>query len=56
LMSRLGNALSIMSLALGVLWVLVILTLSEGSISATGLLIGGVLIFNGVIRLWTDQR
>ena len=56
MMPRLSYALSIVSLALGVLLVLVILTLSEGSISATGLLIGGVLILNGVIRLWTGQR
>jgi hypothetical protein len=45
-----------MSLALGVVWVLVIVTLSEGNISATGLLIGGVLILNGLIRLWTARR
>ena len=56
LMARLSYALSILSLALGVLLVLVILTLSEGSISATGLLIGAVLILNGVIRLWARQR
>jgi hypothetical protein len=56
LMSRLSNALPIISLALGVVWVLVILTFSEGSISATGLLIGAALTLNGVIRLWTRQR
>jgi len=56
LMARLSYALSILSVALGALLVLVILTLSEGSISATGLLIGAVLILNGVIRLWARQR
>ena len=55
-MARLSYALAILSLALGALLVLVILTLSEGSISATGLLIGAVLILNGVIRLWARQR
>ena len=55
-MVRLSYALSIVSVALGVLLVLVVLTLSEGDISATGLLIGVVLILNGVIRLWTRQR
>jgi len=45
-----------MSLALGVIWVLVILTVSDGSFSATGLLVGAVLILNGAIRLWTSQH
>jgi hypothetical protein len=55
-MVRLNYALSIVSLALGVLLVLLVLTLKEGSISTTGLLIGAVLILNGLIRLWTRQR
>ena len=56
LMTRLSYALSMVSLALGVLLVLLVLTLSEGGTSATGLLIGVVLILNGVIRLWARQR
>ena len=56
LMTRLSYALPIVSLALGVLLLLAVLTLSEGSISATGLLIGVVLILNGVIRLWASRR
>jgi hypothetical protein len=55
-MARLSYGLSIVSLALGVLLVLAILTLSEGSISATGLLIGGIFILNGVIGLWARKR
>jgi hypothetical protein len=55
LMTRLSYALSILSLALGVLLVLAILSLSEDGISITGLLIGAVLILNGVIRLWARQ-
>jgi hypothetical protein len=55
-MARLSYALLIVSLALGILLVLVILTLSEGSISVTGLLIGVVLILNGLIRLWARRR
>jgi hypothetical protein len=55
-MTRLSYALSMVSLALGVLLVLLVLTLSEGGTSATGLLIGVVLILNGVIRLWARQR
>jgi len=56
LMPRLSYALSIVSLALGALLVLAILTLSDGSISTTGLLIGAILILNGVIRFWARQR
>ena len=56
LMARLSYALSIVSLALGVLLVLLILFLREDGISTTGLLIGAVLILNGVIRLWARQR
>jgi len=56
LMTRLSYALPIASLALGVLLLLVVLTLSEGGISATGLLIGVILILNGVIRLWARRR
>jgi hypothetical protein len=56
LMARLSYALSIVSVVLGVLLVLVILSLSEGDINATGLLIGAVLILNGLIRLWARQR
>jgi hypothetical protein len=52
LMARLSYALPILSLALGVILVLLVLSLSEGNISATGLLIGVILILNGVIRLW----
>jgi hypothetical protein len=55
-MARLSYALSIVSVALGVLLVLVILSLSEGDINSTGLLIGAVLILNGLIRLWARQR
>jgi hypothetical protein len=46
----------VMSLVLGVLLVLVTLALSEGGIGATGLLIGGVLILNGIIRLWARDH
>ena len=56
MMARLSYALSMVSLALGVLLVLLVLSLSEGGISATGLLIGVVLILNGAIRLWAHQR
>jgi hypothetical protein len=56
LMARLSYALSIVSVVLGVLWVLAILTLSDGDISATGLLIGAVLILNGLIRLGARQH
>jgi hypothetical protein len=56
LMARLSYALSIVSLALGVLLVLALLSLSEDGISTTGLLVGAVLILNGVIRLWARQR
>ena len=56
MMARLSYALSIVSVVLGVLLVLVILSLSEGDINATGLLIGAVLILNGLIRLWARQR
>lgn len=56
LMTRLSYAPPIASLALGVLLLLVVLTLSEGGISATGLLIGVILILNGVIRLWARRR
>lgn len=56
LMARLSYVLSVVSLILGVLLVLVTLALSEGGVGATGLLIGGVLILNGVIRLWARGR
>jgi len=56
LMATLSYALSIVSVVLGVLLVLVILSLSEGDINATGLLIGAVLILNGLIRLWARHR
>jgi hypothetical protein len=56
LMARLSYALSIVSLVLGVLLVLAILSLSEDGISTTGILIGAVLILNGVVRLWAHRR
>jgi hypothetical protein len=55
-MARLSYALPILSLALGVILVLLVLSLSEGNISATGLLIGVILILNGVIRLWARRH
>lgn len=55
-MARLSYALSVVSLVVGVLLVLVTLTLSEGGIGVTGLLIGGVLILNGIVRLWARGR
>jgi hypothetical protein len=51
-MARLSYILSVASLVLGVLMVLLTLSLSEGGVGATGLLIGGILILNGAIRLW----
>jgi hypothetical protein len=56
LMARLSYALSIVSLALGVLLVLAILSLRDDGISTTGLLIGAVLILNGLLRLWAHRR
>jgi hypothetical protein len=56
LMARLSYALLIVSLVLGVLWVLLILSLNEGGVSATGLFVGAVLILNAVIRLWARRR
>jgi len=55
-MTRLSYVLPVVSLALGVLLLLVVLTLSEGGISATGLLIRAVLTLNGVIRIWARRR
>ena len=55
-MARLSHILSVVSLVLGILLVLATLALSEGGFGATGLLIGGVLILNGVIRLWLRTR
>ena len=52
MMTRFSYVLPMVSLALGVLLLLAVLTLSEGGISATGLLIGAVLTLNGAIRLW----
>lgn len=55
-MARFSYALSVVSLVLGVLLVLVTLALSENGIGVTGLLIGGVLILNGIVRLWARGR
>ncbi len=54
-MARLSHALSLASLVLGVLLVLLTLALSEGGVGVKGLLIGGVLILNGLIRLWARR-
>ena len=56
LMASLSYVLSVVSLVLGVLLVLLTLALSEGGIGTTGLLIGGVLILNGAVRLWARRR
>lgn len=55
-MARLNYVLSVVSLVLGILLVLLTLALSEGGIGATGLLIGGALVLNGVVRLWARRR
>ena len=56
MMTRFSYVLPMVSLALGVLLLLAVLTLSEGGISATGLLIGAALTLNGAIRLWARWR